>query len=97
MKNIDYDHLSNLAALKELPGERDDFIHSLIPFYEMMEKVRNAALEEEETYHEETLTEEEEPVLELREDLPHIFTDAERILEQSQRRDDMYFSVPRSI
>ncbi len=96
MNHKDYEHLSKLASLNELPGERDKFIQSLIPFYDMMEKVRNAALEEE-TGFSEMDTAEEEPVLELREDLPHAYTDAGCILEQSERRDEAYFTVPRSI
>ena len=37
MNKNDYDRLTNLAALTELPGERDDFLESLIPFYKMMD------------------------------------------------------------
>ncbi len=97
MNKTDYDRLLNLAALTEFPGERDDFIQSLIPFYEMMEKVRNAVLEEDECLSGIAPAEKEGTVLELREDIPQVFTESERMLDQSERRDGAYFTVPRSI
>lgn len=93
MNQIDYDRLSRLSALNELPGEREDFLESLIPFYEMMEKVRHAVLEDVPDTDRDT----DESVLTLREDAVCVFADSEKITEQSERRDGSYYTVPRSI
>ena len=97
MNKNDYDRLTNLAALTELPGERDYFLESLIPFYVMMDKVRNAVLEEGEAISPEDAFTSDEPVLELRKDELHACAVSERLPEASERRDGAYFTVPRSI
>lgn len=93
MNQPDYDRLSSLAAMHELPGEREDFLESLIPFYEMMEKVRHAVLEDAPDLERDT----DEPVLNLREDEICEFSAPEKITEQSERRDGSCYTVPRSI
>ena len=97
MNKNDYDRLSNLAALTELPGEREDFVQSLIPFYKMMDKVRNTVLENGGSAGLYSASDVSGPVLELRRDEACAFAAPESILEQSERKDGDYYSVPRSI
>lgn len=91
MQLSDYERLLQLAGLSERPEEREKFAGSLQALSEMMEYVRRAALNEPEP----KATDPE--FMNLREDEPAEYPETEHILEQSERREGRFFSVPRSI
>ena len=89
----EFERILTLSDLTEKPGEREVFLRSMEPLYEMMERVRKAAdlLDREEEESPETGT------LPLREDVPEAFPEAESLISLSGRRDGSFYSVPRSI
>ena len=98
MDKQEFEQILSLSRLMEKTGDREEFIRSMGPLYEMMEKVRNAA-ELEDAEDSDLPGPEDFPLrtLLLREDVPHEFSCTEELLSLSERRDGGFFSVPRSI
>lgn len=92
----EFERLKSLSALSEDADGKEAFLRSLMPFYEMMEKVRDASVPEE-TLTEKEKIEDEERFLTLQADLPDAFSEPGRLLALSERREEAYYSVPRSI